>query len=85
MCRLKKTGGHNGLRDIIAALGSPDFIRMRIGIDHPKDRNQVTDYVLNRPNKSQQKQIEDSIADGLRVLPDVIAGNLQKAMQELHS
>jgi len=42
-------GGHNGLRDTIAALGTPAYLRLRLGIGHPGHRDQVVDYVLHPP------------------------------------
>ena len=78
-------GGHNGLRDTIKHLSSPAFARVRIGIGHPGDRNRVTDYVLSRPSVSDQQKIEDAIDEVLRVMPQVMQGELQAAMKKLHS
>jgi peptidyl-tRNA hydrolase, PTH1 family len=78
-------GGHNGLRDIIAQLGSRDFYRLRIGVGHPGNRDQVVDYVLHRPGKDDQQAIDDSIDDALRVMPKIAAGEWEKAMHELHT
>ena len=47
-------GGHNGLKDIIAHLGTQDFWRLRIGIGHPGDRDEVVNYVLNAPRREEQ-------------------------------
>lgn len=87
IARLKKGGGHgghNGLRDIIQCLGTPDFYRMRIGIGHPGDRSRVTGYVLGEPNKSDKDKITQSIDEALRVVDDVLAGDFEKAMRYLH-
>jgi peptidyl-tRNA hydrolase, PTH1 family len=78
-------GGHNGLRDIIARTGGKDFLRCRIGIDHPGDSRQVSDYVLSKPSQSDRQLIRATIDDSLRVLPDVLSGDLEKAMNWLHS
>lgn len=78
-------GGHNGLRDIIIRLSTQDFVRLRIGIGHPGNKEQVTNYVLTKTKKSEKKQIDLAIDDALQVLPTIIAGNLDAAMQELHS
>ena len=78
-------GGHNGLRDIVACLGTPGFYRLRIGIGHPGDRHKVTGYVLGQPSKSDKIAIERSIDDGLRVIDDLLAGEFEKAMHYLHS
>ena len=78
-------GGHNGLRDIIAHLGSREFQRLRIGVDHPGSKDMVVDYVLKRPDAKDRQAIEDSIADALRVMPRVAAGEWEKAMHQLHT
>ena len=78
-------GGHNGLRDIISRTGGKDFLRCRIGIDHPGDSRQVSDYVLSKPSQTDRQLIRSTIDDSLRVLPDVLSGDLEKAMNWLHS
>ena len=86
--RLKTGGGHaghNGLRDIMSALGSREFHRLRIGIDHPAQRGAVVDYVLGRPSKSDREAIMDAIELAIECLDDVAPGRLQKAMNRLHT
>ena len=86
--RLKKSGGHgghNGLRDTIAAMSSKDFQRLRLGIDHPGDRNMVVDYVLKSPSKIDAQLIEEAIYQASKVLPELINGNIAEAMQQLHT
>lgn len=77
-------GGHNGLRDIIAHIGD-DFLRLRIGIGHPGKGSDVTGYVLSRPPKSEEVQIKQVINDALSVVPLLLSGDTEKAMQQLHS
>ena len=85
------TGGHNGLKDIQAHLGTADYWRLRLGIGHPRDivgdgrLMDVADYVLRRPLQSEQKLIEVSIENGLEILPLFLKGDTQTAMLELHS
>jgi PTH1 family peptidyl-tRNA hydrolase len=86
--RLKKDGGHgghNGLRSIIEHLHTHDFLRLRIGIGHPGNRDQVTDYVLTHPSVADRSQIMDAIANALTVTDDIVQGHWQKAMQQLHN
>jgi PTH1 family peptidyl-tRNA hydrolase len=78
-------GGHNGLRDIISATGSNDFLRCRLGIDHPGHSSLVSNYVLSKPSLADRQNIELAIDNSIRVLPDVLSGNLEKAMHWLHS
>jgi len=85
--RLKKGGGHgghNGLRDLISHLGSKDFYRLRVGIGHPGHRDQVVDYVLRKPSKEDRRQIDDAIYDALNIMPDVVEGKFELAMNSLH-
>ncbi len=78
-------GGHNGLKDIIAKLGSPNFWRLRIGIGHPGDRNEVANFVLKKARAEEQQAIDDAIAKALQVMPEVLAGNSAAAMKTLHT
>lgn len=79
-------GGHNGLRDIISALGNQNtFTRLRIGIGHPGNAKMVADYVLKKAPTTEYNLMEDSITRALHALPDVVAGHLDKAMLSLHS
>lgn len=78
-------GGHNGLRDIISALGSKQFSRLRLGVGHPGNKDQVVDYVLHQPAKQERALIEQAIDEALRILPLVVNGKREQAMQQLHS
>ncbi|OUR73857.1 aminoacyl-tRNA hydrolase [Methylophaga sp. 41_12_T18] len=86
--RLKRSGGHgghNGLRDIIAHLSGKDFLRCRLGIAHPGDSRKVADYVLSKPSQADRQLINSAIDDSIRVLPEVVSEDLEKAMHWLHS
>ena len=78
-------GGHNGLKDIIAHLGSRDFWRLRVGIGHPGDRAEVANFVLNAPRKEEQLLIEGALQRAQDVAPLIIEGKLEAAMLKLHS
>jgi PTH1 family peptidyl-tRNA hydrolase len=78
-------GGHNGLRDIVAKMGGSDFMRLRVGIGHPGDSKQVSSYVLSRASAEDERLIEASLDDALDVLPLVVSGEFQKAMNALHT
>lgn len=86
--RLKKGGGHgghNGLRDMIAHFNSKEFMRLRIGIGHPGSSSEVTNYVLGSPSKSDTELLMNVIDDSLAILPQIVSGEFQKAMNHLHS
>lgn len=78
-------GGHNGLKDIIARLGSPAFWRLRLGIGHPGDRNEVVNYVLKKPRSEEQGAIDEAIVAALHVLPQALDGDMAGAMKTLHT
>lgn len=90
--RMKRGGGHaghNGLKDIVGALGSADFWRLRIGIGHPRNGPnpdlQVVDYVLHRPSVDDQAGIDAAIGRALDVWPLLERGELERAMHQLHT
>ena len=86
--RLKKGGGHgghNGLRDMIAHFSSNEFMRLRIGIGHPGVSNEVSNYVLGAPSSEDKRLLVNAIEDAVVVLPQIISGEYQKAMNHLHS
>ena len=79
-------GGHNGVRDIINALGGQrDFPRLRIGVGHPGHKSMVVDYVLSSPSRSESTVITECINNALDVLPVAVTGNWSEAMKALHS
>lgn len=78
-------GGHNGLRDIIAALGVQDFWRLRLGIGHPGNKAEVVNFVLKPPRKEEQDAIDRAIDCALDVMPAVLAGKMPEAMKDLHT
>ncbi len=78
-------GGHNGLRDVIAALGGREFWRLRIGIGHPGQRDDVVDYVLRRASVSDQQGIDDAIQRALAETDRLLAGELERVMHVLHT
>jgi PTH1 family peptidyl-tRNA hydrolase len=78
-------GGHNGLKDILAHLGTADFLRLRLGIGHPGDRARVADYVLDAPNGVDGALIDEAIQRGLLELEDIVRGETARAMNRLNA
>lgn len=91
IAKLKKggsSGGHNGLKDITAALGTQDYWRLRLGIGHPRTLNLqhgVADFVLHRPRKEEQPLIDEAIARSVQIIPLMVEGNTNEAMLRLHT
>ena len=86
--RLKQGGGiagHNGLKDISQRLATHEYWRLRIGVGHPGDKNAVPDYVLGKPSAEDKTAIDEAIARSMEVIPLCLSGDLQGAMQKLHT
>lgn len=83
------TAGHNGLRDIAAQLGTPDFWRLRIGIGHPRDsaipQQDVADYVLAPARGEERDLIATAIERALDAWPAIAEGDFERAMLALHT
>lgn len=85
--RLKQGGGaagHNGLKSIMGSIGSPDFLRLRLGIGRSKNRQTVADYVLSVPSISEIERINLAISKGISGMPLILKGEFEAAMRELH-
>ena len=77
-------GGHNGLKSIIAAIGTDEFIRLRIGIqpDHPL--SDAKPFVLDTFSKSEQPVVKETIAKSADALRTIIRDGALKAMQQFN-
>ena len=86
--KLKQGGGiagHNGLKDISQRLATHDYWRLRLGVGHPGNKDAVADYVLGKPSAEDREAIDGAIARALEVLPLCLSGDVQGAMQKLHT
>ena len=78
-------GGHNGLRDMVAAHGNnTNFLRLRIGIGRPPHKDQVTPWVLGRAQAADQDKMDAAIAEAIRETPVIVAGDTARAMNKLN-
>lgn len=78
-------GGHNGLRDIHAQLGTADYWRLRLGIGHPGVKSEVVGWVLKKPAPEQRTAMQDCIARTLKAVPALLAGEMDKATLLVHT
>ena len=78
-------GGHNGLKDITAHLGTQDYWRLRIGIGHPGDKNEVVDYVLKAPRKEERGEIDAALDRALLAWPALAKADFAAATQRINS
>ena len=77
--------GHNGLRDIHAQVASPDYWRLRLGVGHPGVKADVINWVLKKPSQEHRTAIEVCIDRCLKAVPELLAGNMEKATMMIHT
>ena len=79
-------GGHNGLKDTIRALGNnSNFARLRIGVGHPGESDEVVNFVLKKASQNEQKLINESIVNCISTIPLAVTGKWNEAMKDLHT
>jgi len=78
-------GGHNGLKDTINALNTNEFYRLRLGIGHPGSKNEVVDFVLHPPGKTDLALIEQAIKEAMDIIEPLVIGDIEQAMKQLHT
>lgn len=77
-------GGHNGIRDVIRHCGS-DFMRLRFGVGHPGQKDQVTSYVLKRAPADMATTLEQCVDAAADIIPVLAQHGLNDAMKTLHT
>ena len=77
--------GHNGLKDIHAQLGSPEYWRLRLGIGHPGVKSEVIDYVLRKPPLAEREAIDKITEQAVKTLDLILAGDMERAMMKVHA
>ena len=90
VARLKQGGGdngHNGLKDIVRCLGNhSEFLRLRLGVGHPGDKNVVSAYLTGRRMPVSERELIDAAFEkSLQALPEIVRGDLAQAMNRLHA
>src|SRR5690554_7555815 len=86
--RLKRGGGHgghNGLRDIISAIGTPEFLRVRVGIGRPPGRQPAADYVLRDFGSAERTALPNVLTDAADAVEMVAREGLTAAQLRFHT
>ena len=78
-------GGHNGIRDIAAAIGTPDFARVRIGIGRPPGRQDAADYVLTPFGKVEREALPSLLSDAADAAESLVLNGLLETQQRFHA
>ena len=66
-------------------MGTKDFYRLRIGIGHPGNKHQVSQFVLHKPSREDRQLIDTAIDNSIQILSDVVEGKTDQAMNYLHA
>ncbi len=77
-------GGHNGIRDVIKHCGA-GFMRLRVGVGHPGEKEKVTGYVLKRADANTSGVLQRSVDEAADIVPIILDKGLNEAMKELHT
>ncbi|WP_202567401.1 aminoacyl-tRNA hydrolase [Agreia sp. COWG] len=78
-------GGHNGVRDIISAAGTPDFIRVRVGVGRPPGRMDAADFVLRDFSGTERTTLPILLVDAADAVEKIADDGLTAAQQQFHS
>ena len=78
-------GGHNGIRDIAAAIGTPEFTRVRVGIGRPPGRQPAADFVLRDFNSDERKVLPNLLSDAADAVELVAQQGLAAAQLRFHT
>jgi PTH1 family peptidyl-tRNA hydrolase len=78
-------GGHNGIRDIAAALGTPDFTRVRVGVGRPPGRQSAADFVLKDFSGEERKVLPNLLSDAADAVEQIASDGLSAAQLRFHT
>jgi PTH1 family peptidyl-tRNA hydrolase len=77
-------GGHNGIRSIIEYIGTPDFIRVRVGVGRPAPGRDAADYVLSPFAAEERKAAAEAVETAAAAIKVIVISGLTKAMNEFN-
>ena len=77
-------GGHNGIKSMIAHLGTQEFVRIKIGVGSKPAHWDLADYVLSRFSKEDRKKVEQAVEDAVDAVPFIVSGDVAGAMNRFN-
>ncbi|NBH71874.1 aminoacyl-tRNA hydrolase [Clostridiaceae bacterium] len=84
--RLKgSAGGHNGIKNIIAHLGTQEFPRIKVGVGEKPPRMDLKDYVLSRFSKGEQELMEEAFREAAQAVAMMIGEGADRAMNHFNA
>ncbi|MCD8225263.1 MAG: aminoacyl-tRNA hydrolase [Clostridiales bacterium] len=82
--RQGSAGGHNGVKSIIAQLGTQDFARVKVGIGAKPPRMDLADYVLGHFSQGEQTQMDDAFDEAAKAVVMMITDGTDAAMNQFN-
>jgi PTH1 family peptidyl-tRNA hydrolase len=81
----KGSGGtHNGVKSVVASLGTKEFSRVRLGIDPGRPLADAAEYVLAPFKRSQEKELDELIGLGAGAVRSIVAEGVEKSMTKFN-
>ena len=77
-------GGHNGIKNIIAHLGTQVFPRIKVGVGEKPKGYDLADYVLGHFSKAERERMEEGYDNAVRAAEMIVSGQLSEAMNEFN-
>ena len=77
-------GGHNGIKNIIAHLGTPVFPRIKVGVGEKPKKYDLADYVLSHFTKAEREEMEEGYQKAIQAVEKILAGEMEAAMNEFN-
>ena len=77
-------GGHNGIKNIIAHIGTTEFDRVRIGVGHKPEGRDLADYVLSRFSSEELPVVRDSVSKAADAIEVIITTGIDAAMNKFN-
>ncbi|HEY1760023.1 MAG TPA: aminoacyl-tRNA hydrolase [Bryobacteraceae bacterium] len=81
--RIKPKGsaaGHNGMKSVIAHLGTQNFVRVRVGVDRGREGGRGAGFLLSRLSRSQKQEMEEMAARAAEAVESILAEGVEKSM-----
>lgn len=79
------TAGHNGLRSVVRHVGSPDFLRVRVGVSRPRGHQDPADYVLSDFTAQERASLDDVIERAADAVERIVEVGPDRAMNEINT
>jgi len=77
-------GGHNGIKSIIASIGTQEFPRIKIGVGNKPDRMDLADYVLGHFTRAEREEVEESLLKACEAVKLIVQQQPEKAMNQFN-